>query len=226
VKAQRGTILRSVGEPDRAIRFYLFHGPDDSGSRALAERLRAALDAEKCAVASGAVKADPAMLAAEAGAISLFGGARLVWVDPAGDEITEGVEALLDASAVESPVVAIAGTLRKSSALLRLAEAHGAALAHASYAPEGRDAARMVIDAALAEGLNVDSGVAARVAANAARVAGVDIAAGRAGGELFRNILKRCEQGLQRRLALLHQVQHRPPRRAGSKARQAGQGLG
>ena len=165
MKAQRGTILRSVGEPDPAIRFYLFHGPDDSGSRALAERLRAALNAEKSAVSSGAVKADPAMLAAEAGAISLFGGARLVWVDPAGDEITEGVEALLDASAVESPVVAIAGTLRKSSALLRLAEAHGAALAHASYAPEGRDAARMVIDAARAEGLNVDSGVAARVAA-------------------------------------------------------------
>ena len=165
MKAQRGTILRSVGEPDRAIRFYLFHGPDDAGSRALGERLRAALDAEKSAVSSGAVKADPAILAAEAGAISLFGGARLVWVDPAGDEIAEGVAALLDASAVESPVVAIAGALRKTSALLKLAEGHGAALAYASYAAEGRDAARMVTDAARAEGLNVDPGVAARVAA-------------------------------------------------------------
>ena len=47
MKAQRGTILRSVGEPDRAIRFYLFHGPDDSGSRALAEQLLAVLEVER-----------------------------------------------------------------------------------------------------------------------------------------------------------------------------------
>jgi DNA polymerase-3 subunit delta len=165
VKAQRGSILRSVTEPDRSIRFYLFHGPDDSGSRGLAERLRQALGAEKLAVSSGAVKADPALLAAEAGAISMFGDKRLIWVEPAGDEINEGVAALLDAPAVESPVVAIAGALRKTSALLKLAEAHGAALSHASYAPEGRDADRLVIEAGRAEGLRIEPDVAARVAA-------------------------------------------------------------
>ena len=165
MKAQRGTILRSVNEPDRSIRFYLFHGPDDAGSRALAERLLAALGAEKSVVSSSAVKSDPALLAAEAGAISLFGGARLVWVDPAGDEIAEGVAALLDAPALESPAVAIAGALRRTSALLRLAEAHGAALAHASYAPEGREAERLVTEAGRAEGLRMDAAVAARVAA-------------------------------------------------------------
>jgi DNA polymerase III subunit delta len=110
------------------------------------------------------VKADPAVLAAEAGAISLFGGARLIWIDPAGDEIGEGIEALLDAAAVESPVVAIAGALRKTSALLKLAEAHGAALSHASYVPEGGDADRMVIEAGRVEGLRIDPGVAARIA--------------------------------------------------------------
>ena len=175
MKAQRGTILRSVGEPDRSIRFYLFHGPDDAGSRALAERLLRALGAEKFAVPAAAVKADPPLLAAEAGAISLFGGARLVWVDPAGDEILDGVEALLDAAAVESPVVAIAGALRRTSALLKLAEAHAAALSHASYAPEGRDADRMVMEAGRAEGLRIEPPVAARIAAacnaNAAIVA-------------------------------------------------------
>ena len=165
MKAQRGTILRSVGEPDRSIRFYLFHGPDDSGSRSLAERLGKSLGAEKFAVSSGAVKADPALLAAEAGAISLFGGARLIWIDPAGEEIAEGVGALLDAPAVESPVVAIAGALRKTSALLKLAEAHPAALAHASYAPEGRDADRMVIEAGRSEGLGIEPPLAARIAA-------------------------------------------------------------
>ena len=164
MKAQRGTILRSVAEPDRSIRFYLFHGPDDAGSRGLAERLLRSLAAEKVSVIASEVKSDPALLAAEAGAISLFGGTRLVWLDPAGDEVTEGVAALLEASAVESTVVAIAGALRKTSALLKLAEAHGAALSHASYAPEGRDADRLVIEAGRAEGLRIDQGVASRVA--------------------------------------------------------------
>ena len=165
MKAQRGTILRSVEQPDRSIRFYLFHGPDDSGSRALAERLLKALGAEKAGVTGSAVKADPALLASEAGAISMFGDKRLVWIDPAGDEIVEGVEALLETAAVESPVVAIAGALRNTNALLKLAEAHGAALAHASYAPEGRDADRMVIEAGRSEGLHMDAAVAARVSA-------------------------------------------------------------
>jgi DNA polymerase-3 subunit delta len=165
VKATRGSILRSVEQPDRTVRFYLLYGPDDAGSRALAERLGKGLGADKFAVAAGAIKADPALLAAEAGAISLFGGARLIWVDPAGDEILEGFEALLAAPAVESPVVAIAGALRKTNALLKLAEAHGAALAHASYAPEGRDADRMVIDAGRAEGLRIAPDLATRIAA-------------------------------------------------------------
>ena len=80
--------------------------------------------------------------------MALFGGARAIWIEPAGDEIAEGVEALLEAPASESPVVAIAGALRKTSALLKLAEAHPAALAHCSYVPEGRDMERMVVDLA------------------------------------------------------------------------------
>lgn len=165
MKAQRGSIQRAVEQPDPAVRFYLLHGPDESGSRALAERLRKALGAEKVAVPASAAKADPALLADEAGAISMFGDKRLIWVEPAGDEIATALEALLEAPAVESPVVAIAGALRKTSALLKLAEGHGQALAHASYAPEGREAERMAIDAGRAEGLRIDPAVASRLAA-------------------------------------------------------------
>ena len=106
MKAQRGTIHRAVAEPDRAIRFYLFHGPDDSGSRDLAARLLAGLGAEKLAVSASAIKADPALLAAEAGAIALFGGTRLVWVEPAGDEIADAVAAEQTALERLSEVVA------------------------------------------------------------------------------------------------------------------------
>jgi DNA polymerase-3 subunit delta len=104
------------------------------------------------------------VLADEAGAMALFGGPRALWVEPAGDEIVAAVEALLEASAVESPAIAVAGALRKSSALLKLAEGHPAALSHVSYVPEARDADRMVIDLGRREGLRIAPDVAARVA--------------------------------------------------------------
>jgi DNA polymerase-3 subunit delta len=74
------------------------------------------------------------------------------------------VEALLDASAAESPVVAIAGKLGKTSALLKLADAHALALSHVSYELDARDAERLVADLARSEGLKTGQAVAARIA--------------------------------------------------------------
>ncbi|MFL6787230.1 MAG: DNA polymerase III subunit delta [Sphingomicrobium sp.] len=164
MKASKASIGRSIDQPGSATRFYLFHGPDEAQSRALAARLLEGLGAEKAAVAAGAVKSDPALLADEAGAISLFGGKRLVWIEPAGDEIAAGLEALLALEAVESPAVAIAGALRKTSALLKLAEVSPQALAFAAYAPEGADAERMVAEVGRRLGLKISSPVAARLA--------------------------------------------------------------
>jgi DNA polymerase-3 subunit delta len=118
-------------------------------------------------IAGGAVKSDPATLTDEAGAMSLFGGARLIWIEPAGDEIVAGVEALLEAPSIESAVAAIAGSLRKTSALLKLAEASAQAVAYASYVPEGQDAQRMVIDLGRGFGLKISPPVAARIADSA-----------------------------------------------------------
>ena len=124
MKAAKATLAAALDRPAEAIRFYLFYGPDEAGSRALAMRLLKGLgNAEKFVVMGGAVKNDPASLADEAGAMALFGGARALWIEPAGEEIVEGVSALLDVPASESAVVAVAGALRKTSALLKLAEA-------------------------------------------------------------------------------------------------------
>ena len=113
------------------------------------------------------VKSDPAALADEAGAMALFGGKRAIWIEPASDEIAEGVEALLDSPASESAVVALAGSLRKTSALLKLAESHPAALSHCSYVPEGRDMERFVTDLARDAGLRMTPDIAQRVASAA-----------------------------------------------------------
>jgi DNA polymerase-3 subunit delta len=111
------------------------------------------------------VKSDPAALADEAAAMSLFGEARLIWIEPAGDDIAAGVEALLEAQSSESPVAAIAGALRKTSALLKLAETSPDALAFAAYLPEGQDAQRMVAEVGRGFGLKVSATIAARIAA-------------------------------------------------------------
>jgi DNA polymerase-3 subunit delta len=94
----------------------------------------------------------------------LVGGRRAIWVEPAGEDISDGVAALLEGPATENPVVAIAGGLRKTSSLLKLAEASPLALAFAAYAPEGQDAARMVTDVGRRFGLKIGPAVAARVA--------------------------------------------------------------
>jgi DNA polymerase-3 subunit delta len=166
VKANKGTIGRAVDQPKADVRFYLFHGPDEAQSRALAARLLEALGATKFVVASGAIKSDPATLVDEASAMSLFGGKRLIWFEPATKDVEDGVAALLEAPSVESPVVAIAGSLAKSSPLLKLAEGSPLAVAYASYAPEGQDAERMVSDVGRRFGLKIAPTVAARVADN------------------------------------------------------------
>ncbi|MCL6698791.1 DNA polymerase III subunit delta [Sphingomonas sp. NSE70-1] len=164
MKIPKGGLAQALDRPDQDVRFYLFHGADEAGSRGLAERLLKGLGAEKSPLTGQAVKADPAMLADEAGAISLFGGKRAIWVEPAGDEIAEGVTALFELPASESPVIAVAGTLRKTSALLKLAEAHSAALSHIGYVPEGRDLERLVVDLGRDVGLRVTPELAQRVA--------------------------------------------------------------
>jgi DNA polymerase-3 subunit delta len=61
-------------------------------------------------------------------------------------------------------VIVIAGALRKTSALLKLAESHPLALTNASYVPEGQDAERMVSEVGRAHGLRIAPGVGARIA--------------------------------------------------------------
>lgn len=167
MKANKATLGRELDKPDPMIRFYLFHGDNDGGSRSLAQRLLAGLGAEKSGLSGAALKADPGLLADEAGAIGLFGGTRVLWIEPAGDDIVVAVDSLLQLGAVESPTIAIAASLRKTSALLKLAEAHPLAISQVSYPLEARDADRMVVELGRGEGLRIAGDVASRVGVGA-----------------------------------------------------------
>jgi DNA polymerase III subunit delta len=165
VKANRAQIDKALKAP-AGTRFFLFYGPDEAGSRALARSLAAAMgaEAERVDLSGAELKGDPARLADEAASISLFGGARYIIVEPAGDETLAAVEALLEAPAAGNPVALVAGPLKPASKLLKLALATPEALALASYVPDGRDADRLVQELARGFGLAVAPHIARRIA--------------------------------------------------------------
>lgn len=169
MKANRAQLEKALKAPAET-RFFLLYGPDEAGSRSFLATLGASAgaQAERVELTGAELRADPARLADEAASLSLFGGARYIVVEPAGDEVLSAVEALIEAPAVENPVAIVAGALKPTSKLLKLALADSSALAFASYVPEGRDADRMVAEMAREQGLTVRPEVARRIAEGAA----------------------------------------------------------
>lgn len=157
---------RALDSADPAIRLFLLHGPDEAASRGLAARLGQAMgaDAERIDLTSAQLKGDPARLADEAAAISLFGGRRWIRLDPATDDALDAIAALLEAPAAGNPVAAIAGTLRKDARLLKLVADAPGTMVQASYLPEGRDADSLVLEMAKALGVQLRPDLAHRLA--------------------------------------------------------------
>ncbi|HEX8535777.1 MAG TPA: DNA polymerase III subunit delta [Allosphingosinicella sp.] len=166
MKANRPQIERALKARDESIRLFLLYGPDEAGSRALAKLLAAAMgpEAERVDLSGSDLKGDPARLADEAASISLFGGARYIWVEPAGDDSAEAAEALVGAATAGNPVVMLAGALKPASRLLKLALAAPCAMACASYVPEAGEADKLVIEMGREVGLSIRRDVARRIA--------------------------------------------------------------
>jgi DNA polymerase III subunit delta len=165
MKASRGQVEQALKDPGRT-RFFLFYGPDEANSRSLAKAMgeAAGADAERVDLSGSELRADPARLADEAASISLFGGARYIIVEPTGDEALPAVEALLESPGPGNPVAIVAGALKATSRLLKLALAEPTALAFASYVPEGREADKMVLDLAREHGLHMRPDIGRRIA--------------------------------------------------------------
>jgi len=165
VKASRQQVERALDRPEDA-RFFLLHGPDEAGSRALLKRLAAAMGegAERIDLGGADLKADPARLADEAAAISMFGDRRWVLVEQAGDESEPALAALIEAAAAGNPVAIVAGALKSGSRLLKTALAARSGLAFASYPPDAGQAVRLVLELARGRGLAARPDVARRIA--------------------------------------------------------------
>lgn len=166
MKADRKTLDRALDKPSGDIRLYLFYGPDEAGSAALAARIEKAMggQAERVDLTLDTLRSDPARLADEAASISMFGDTRWIRLLGVGDESLPAVEALLQAERAGNPVVAVTGALKPTSRLLKLANDHPHALACISYVPDEKDAARLAIGIARERGLGLAPDLAHRIA--------------------------------------------------------------
>jgi DNA polymerase III subunit delta len=166
MKANAGQIRAAMAKPDPAVRLFLLHGPDAAGAADLAGVLARAMgaDAERIDLEGASLRSDPARLADEAAALSLFGGARHIRVTQVGEESLDAMAGLLDAERAGNPVVAIAPSLKTTAKLVKLATDHPRAMAHGCYLPEGRRAEEVVVQIAGELGLRPAPGVAHRLA--------------------------------------------------------------
>ena len=167
MKANANQIRAALDRPDPDTRFYLLHGPDEAGARALAAQLARALgsEAERVDIEPATLRGDPARLADEAASISLFGGVRYIRVDGMGEESLDAVQALLDAPRAGNPVVAIAPGVKGSGKLVKLAIAARDALSFGCYVPDAADAERLAEHMARELGMRLASGSAGRLVA-------------------------------------------------------------
>ena len=149
-------------KPDPKIRGVVIYGNDEG---LIAERA-AQLAKSVCEdlkdpfrvvdIAGDALKADPARLADEFGAMSLMGGRRVIRVRPAGEESATALQNLVEASAGDALIILEGGNLTPRSGLRSLAETEPSLAALPCYADNEEDLLRLVEGAARAEGFTVE----------------------------------------------------------------------
>lgn len=169
--ADRKAIDAALTRFDPNTRLVLLYGPDEAQAREIADRFTTLLAPAddpmgRIDFEPGALAGDPAKLADEAAAVSMFGDRRLIRVDGAGDNCAAAVEALLTASAAGNPVIMVGtGSLKASSALIKTANASPFAIVAQCFVPDAREAIDMVIDACARHGLKPSRAAAEALAA-------------------------------------------------------------
>jgi DNA polymerase-3 subunit delta len=163
VKIEPRQVEAFLKKPDPGLRAVVVYGNDDG---LIAERA-ATLARTVCPdlndpfrvvdIAGDVLKADPARLADEFGAMSLMGGRRVIRVSPAGEESVTALENLVAASAGDALIVLEAGNLTPRSTLRALAEAERCVAAFPCYMDTEGALEGLVESAARAAGFAVEA---------------------------------------------------------------------
>ena len=150
MKIAAGRVESFLKRPDPAVRAVLVYGPDIGlvGERALAligTVVDDPADPFRVSFLTGSgLAGDPALLGAEAGAMSLTGGRRVVRLREATDRNADSIKAILQDPLVDALIVAEAGELAAGSRLRKLFEQSDGAAAIACYGDEGVALERLI----------------------------------------------------------------------------------
>ncbi len=101
------------------------------------------------------IAGDPGRLADETGTMPMFGGRRVVRIDPTARNLVPAIEHHL-ASGLACPVVIEAGNLKKDAPLRKLVERARTAVAIECYPDVERDLARLIDEEVAAAGLRIE----------------------------------------------------------------------
>ncbi|MBV6649894.1 MAG: DNA polymerase III subunit delta, partial [Hoeflea sp.] len=161
--------LRREGTPYRVI---LVYGPDRGlvSERAIEIAAKTGVDLKDdfavLKLEASDLSGDPGRLADEFGAISLFGGDRLVWVKNAGNDrgLIQALTALVETEPGASHLLVEAGDLKKGSALRKLIENARTALAIPCYADDARGIQTLIDEELSAAGLTIQPDARQRLA--------------------------------------------------------------
>ena len=155
-------------KPDPAVVALLIYGEDGEAVRELAQRavtrIAGAHDDPFAVAALGEadLAADPARLADEAQSMSMFGGARVIWVKGAGEAFHKAVTPLLQQAVPGNLIVAEAAVLAKSSRLRAAFEASPHALILPLYEAEAGEIASLVEQYLAQDGVRIAPDALAR----------------------------------------------------------------
>ena len=184
MKANQGTFARSAARAAGECRYFFFCGPDEAGASAAAARIVELLPeaGERVELTGGELKRDPALLGDEARSSSLFGGTRHIWVRAAGEEALEPLRTLIEQveadGAQPCPILVVATGASDKSRTAKLLEKRSDALVAMFYPPDLNSVADSVRTLASAQGLQLGSDTAQRIARASAldvRLAGSEV---------------------------------------------------
>jgi len=143
------------------LRFFLVHGPDEGlaheRSRAIVrKRLQGDTDPLRLVRLDGdGLARDPGLLADEAYAIPMFGGARAIWIDAQGRDFLSALEPLVNNPPKDCSVIVKAPLLKKGSPLRSLFESSQQAASIECFGDESRSLAALINKEAQAAGLTI-----------------------------------------------------------------------
>ena len=145
----------------KEIRLYLVHGPDEGLAH---ERVKAIIrnlidgdpDPLRLVRLDGdAVARDPGALADEAYAVSMFGGARVIWIDAQARDLLPALEPLFARPPTDCTIVVKAGQLRKGTGLRAAFETSAIRASIECYSDDANALESLIDTEARAAGLSI-----------------------------------------------------------------------